>query len=46
MVQRKFAILSQGEDDLVSDREPSKEDYDRAISSTLSRYPALIDYYI
>ena len=31
---------------IPQDREPSKEDYDRAISSTLAKYPALIDYYI
>lgn len=28
------------------DREPTKDDYGRAISSTLAKYPELIDYYI
>jgi hypothetical protein len=28
------------------DRKPTRDDYDRAISSTLAKYPELIDYYI
>ena len=28
------------------DREPTRDDFDRAISSTLTKYPELIDYYI
>jgi len=31
---------------IPSDREPTRDDYDRAISSTLAKYPELIDYYI
>jgi hypothetical protein len=31
---------------IPSDREPPRDDYDRAIFSTLAKYPELIDYYI
>lgn len=31
---------------IPADRELTKDDYERAISSTLEKYPALIDYYI
>lgn len=31
---------------IPQDREPTKDDYGRAISSTLAKYPQLIDYYI
>jgi hypothetical protein len=31
---------------IPSDREPTRDDYDSAISSTLAKYPELIDYYI
>lgn len=31
---------------IPQDREPTKDDYDRAISSALAKYPQLIDYYI
>jgi len=31
---------------IPKEREPTKDDYDRAISSTLKRFPQIIDYYI